>query len=121
MQMEGANKNPEQQIRSEVMRAFTTFMQQWPLDQAEKKYKNQAKNAIHNAQHHIIFSFTDLMHYNSQLATLIFDEYYKYESALNEALTQFMKQYEKTMIHEEGKREEENKEQYECSFDDGYK
>jgi DNA replicative helicase MCM subunit Mcm2 (Cdc46/Mcm family) len=25
------------------------------------------------------------------------------------------------MIHEEGKREEENKEQYECSFDDGYK
>lgn len=79
-----------------------------------------ARNAINNGSHHIVFSFRELIYHNSELAKLIFDEYYKYEPVINEALTQFMLEYEKTILHEEGKRDEESKEHYECSFDSGY-
>lgn len=51
-----------------------------------------------------MFSFRDLIHHNSDLARFIFDEYYKFEPVINEALTQFMLEYEKTILHEDGKR-----------------
>jgi DNA replicative helicase MCM subunit Mcm2 (Cdc46/Mcm family) len=78
-----------------------------------------ARTAIQNTSHHVLFVFRDLVNYNQQLANLIFDEYYKYEPVLNEALTQFMREQEKEVINED-QRPEESRENYECSWDDGY-
>lgn len=46
------------------------------------------------------------MAFNSELAKLVFDEYYRYEPMLNEALTNFMVEYEKTFNHGEDKRDD---------------
>lgn len=67
-----------------------------------------------------MFSFRDLLYHNADLAKFIFDEYYKYEPVINEALTQFMLEYEKTILHDEHKRDDDTRETYECSFDSGY-
>lgn len=94
---EGENKTQEQSLRSAIKREFTEFIQNWK-ENGEAKYLLAAKNAIINASHHIVFSFKDLLHHNSDLAKFIFDEYYKYEPVINEALTQFMFEYEKTIL-----------------------
>ena len=77
--------------------------------------------AIINSSHHIMFSFRDLLHHNSELAKFIFDDYYKYEPAINEALTQFMFEFEKTQFQQDANSHDDNsRETYECSFDNGY-
>lgn len=119
MHIEGENKLPEQALRNAVKEGFTDFIQKW-MENGEAKYLNAAKNAINNCSHHIVFSFRDLIHHNADLAGCIFGDYYKFEPVINEALTQFMLEFEKTILHEEGRRDEDSKETYECSFDDGY-
>lgn len=77
MHIEGENKTQDQSLRSAIKREFTEFIQNW-RENGEQKYLIAAKNAIINASHHIMFSFRDLLHHNSDLAKFIFDEYYKY-------------------------------------------
>ena len=103
-------KTTEQVVRGDVMREFTKFIQTYPdpTNEGRPKYIPRAKYAIQNGKHHIEFELNDLLTYNADLAKLIFDEYYRYEPVINEALTHFMAEYEKGINHEEvGKNDEE--------------
>lgn len=75
---------------------------------------------INLSKHTLQFSFKDLLHHNTEMAQVIFSEYYKYEPIINEALTNYMNELDKNMLHSEQRRDEEIREKYECSFDDGY-
>ena len=114
-------KTTEQVVKADVMREFTQFIQTYPDETGEKsKYLPIAKEAIINSKRHIEFGLKDLMAYNTDLAKLIFDEYDRYEPVINEALTHFMIEYEKSFNHEEDRRDEDGRETYECSFDTGF-
>ncbi len=114
------SKLPEHALRSDVKKEFTAFIQDFRDSNGDRKYELAARDAINNSKHHIVFGFLDLIHHNQELASLIFSEYYKFEPIINEALTQYMIEEEKNMIQSDSRREEENKERYECSFDSGY-
>lgn len=90
MQVEGMNRHPEQQLRGEIKSEFTRFIQEFRNSQGDKKYEIDAGNLINTGKHHLMFSFRDLLHHNQELASLIFENYYKFEPIINEALTQFM-------------------------------
>ena len=120
MQIENISKLPETNLRQEIKREFTTFIQDFRDENGNRKYEQAAKVAIHSSKHHIMFAFRDLLHHNGELSTLIFSEFYKYEPIINEALTQFMHEFEKNQIQGHERREEEFREKYECSFDEGY-
>ena len=79
----------ELQLRNAVKREFTSFIQNWKED-GKSKYLEAARQAFNNSRRHILFCFKDLLIHNNQLATLIFNEYYKYEPVINQALTEFM-------------------------------
>jgi DNA replicative helicase MCM subunit Mcm2 (Cdc46/Mcm family) len=93
MQTEAIHKMPEQNLRNEIKTEFTKFIQQFRDNNGEYKYEQAAKGAITSGRHHIMFSFKDLLHHNSELSSIIFADYYKYESIINEALTQYMHEY----------------------------
>lgn len=80
-----------------------------------------ARNALNNSKKHIVFTFMDLIHHNNDLASLIYHEFYKYEPIINEALTLYMQEFEKEFVASDNRREDETRDTYECSFDDGYK
>ena len=120
MQIETMNKMPEQGLRNEMKTEFTAFIQDFRDADGERKYENAAKAALNGSKHYIMFSFRDLLHHNGELANIIFTDFYKYEPIINEALTQFMHEFEKNMIQADSRREEESREKYECSFDDGF-
>lgn len=84
---------PEQGLRNEIKKEFTTFIQDFRDSSGDLKYENAARVAFNANKHHIMFSFRDLLHHNGELATIIFSDYYKYEPIINEALTQFMHEY----------------------------
>lgn len=69
---------PEHTLRNDMKREFTSFIQEFRDPNGELKYELAAKNALNNTRHTIMFGFRDLMHHNSELASLIFAEYYKY-------------------------------------------
>lgn len=54
----------------------------------------------------------DLIHHNHELANLIFGEYYKFEPIINEALTQFMVEFDKNCNHHDNKKDDDGKENY---------
>jgi DNA replication licensing factor MCM6 len=121
MQVEALAKLPETEIRNNIKKEFTNFIQTFVADnETETKYERKARDIINAAKHHIVFGFKDLLHYNSELAALIFSEYYKFEPIINEAFTQYMHELEKNIIQAENGREEGPKDRYECSFDDGF-
>ncbi len=117
--MDGFTKMPEQSLRNEVKKEFTAFIQDFRDAEGNQKYVLGARNAIVNSRHHLVFHFLDLMHHNQELANLIFNEYYKYEPIINDSLTQYMLEEEKNLIHNDNRREDEIRERYECSFDNG--
>jgi hypothetical protein len=86
MQIEVGSKLPEQVLRNDIKSEFTGFIQSFRDTNGDHKYKNLARNVINNSKHTMIFSFRDLMYHNQELATLIFNEYYKYEPIINSAL-----------------------------------
>ena len=69
----------------------------------------------------LVIGFRDFNAHNPDLANMIFNEYYKYEPVLNEALTDFMREYDKNLMHDEAKSSKEEKEdRYEVTFDNGF-
>ena len=108
-------------MKESLKKEFTNFINEFRDERGEKKYRQLAHHAINNNKKIVVFGFKDLIYHNNELATLIFNEYYKYESIINAALTQYMHEEEKNMMKESGEnRGEENKDHYECSFDNGF-
>ena len=87
------HKNLDQaKVNQDIMKEFITFIQTFedPLNEGQLKYPPRAKDAILNSKRHVDFDFKDVVAYNSDLAKHIFDDYYRYEPVINEALTHFM-------------------------------
>lgn len=95
MNSEGISKMPEHMMRNDIKKEFTMFIQDFQDERGEYKYRLAAKDALNNIKHHIVFSFRDLMHYNSELSAIIFNEYYRFEPIINEALTTYMVELDK--------------------------
>ena len=104
----------------DIKRSFTAFLQTFEQD-GLKKYLNLIDKMSNNSSHLLIISFQDFTSYNPDLATLIFSEYQKYEPILNEALTTYMKEYDKHQMVDETKSSKEDKEEkYGIAFDRGF-
>ena len=108
----------ELQLRNAVKREFTSFIQNWKED-GKQKYLEAARDAFNNSRRHILFCFKDLLIHSNQLANLIFNEYYKYEPVINQALTEFMAEFQKNNSPHDLRRDDDNREIYQCSFDSG--
>ena len=46
---------------------------------------------LEHSRHLLVVNHQDLIMFNSELANLLFDDYYKYEQLVNLTLTQFVK------------------------------
>lgn len=78
MHIEGPSKTSEHNLKRDLQKEFTKFIQTYQDLNGVPKYLVAAKNAIFNNKRHLVFGFKDLMGYNSELAKLVFDEYYRY-------------------------------------------
>lgn len=113
-------KDSELNLARSIQKEFTTFIQTFQ-DKGVFKYKRQAEIAINNGRRTLLISLSDFLNYNHELAGTVFDEYYKYEPYLNQALTEFMHEYENFLSNTEQVRaNDQQMERYEVAFDQGY-
>ena len=84
--METEFKENEMNLARNIRKDFTNFIQNFQ-DKGVFKYKRQAQIAINNGRRNLLISLTDFVNYNNELAGAVFDEYYKYQPHLNQALT----------------------------------
>ena len=70
-------------------------------------------------RHILIIDHQDLISFDGELATIIFEEYYKCQDILNSTLTHLAHECEKDIIgaDEQARRDEQKEERYQIAFD----
>ena len=68
-------------------------------------------------KHTLTISYSDFLNFNSEVALEVYSCYYKYEPHLNQALTEWMHEFLKTINIQED--DNQKLEAYDVAFDDG--
>jgi DNA replicative helicase MCM subunit Mcm2 (Cdc46/Mcm family) len=81
-----------QTIISDIKREFIRFLQEF----GDRKYITMGESILDSGKHLIVISYQDFITHNSELASTIFEEYYRYEPHLNDAFTHLMRELERS-------------------------
>lgn len=118
--METQIKDVETKLIKDIRTRFTNFIQSWQ-DEGVHKYKRLSEQMINNGRHTLVISLADFLKYDLYLAQTLFNEYYKYEPILNQAVTEFMHEFEKNIIaSDQNKTHQDEKDKYDVTFDKGF-
>ena len=107
----------QQKLEGDVKKCFLHFLQNHLDEKNNLKYVQKGRKMIEEGIHLMVVSTNEFMIYDDGLASVVFEEYYRYERVINLALSSFMWEQEKFLGLGMGKAEEESKEHYEVTFD----
>lgn len=62
-------------------------------DSNDSKYMKAIRSLFSTGNRLLVIAYEDLVYFSLEFANLIFDEYYKYEPLLSQALTQFATEF----------------------------
>jgi len=94
--MESEIKESELNLAKTIRKEFTNFIQGFQQG-GTHKYKRQAETIVNQGKHTMTINYSDFLNYNTDLASAVFNEYYKYEPHLNQALTEWMHEFLKSI------------------------
>lgn len=75
---------------------------------------------LSHSEHILLVSYKDFLGYNDLLAQNVFNNFSRYESSLNMALTNFIHEYEKSHGYSSVNEADLKQDRYEVAFDQGF-